>query len=136
MTATAIGLTHISLQVTDIERSVAFYERWANMEIVDRVQDPKTGNRAVRLSDHQSPVELALVQSSQPVGTRLGGLGHLGVACADRDTVTQRAKEAEQDGCLRKGPIDSGFPLGYWAFLVDPDNNQLELSYGQNDKNA
>jgi catechol 2,3-dioxygenase-like lactoylglutathione lyase family enzyme len=136
MTAAATGLTHISLQVTDIERSVAFYERWANMQVVDRVHDPKTGNRATRMNDGQSPIELALAQSAQPVGTKLGGLGHLGIACADRDAVTQRAKEAEQEGCLRKGPIDSGFPLGYWAFLVDPDGNQLELSYGQNDKNA
>ena len=32
---------------------------------------------------------------------------------------------------LRRGPIDSGYPLGYWAFLTDPDGHQLELSHGQ-----
>jgi len=44
--------------------------------------------------------------------------------------------EAEREGCLRHGPVDSGYPLGYWAFLADPDGHQLELSYGQNDKDA
>ena len=132
-----MALTHVALQVTDIERSVSFYERWANMHVVDWLQDPKTGNRATRLNDGCSALEIALVQSSsQAVEHRLSGLSHLGVTCTDRDEVTQLAREAEQNGCLGRGPIDSGFPLGYWAFLVVPDGNQLELSYGQNDKDA
>jgi hypothetical protein len=34
------------------------------------------------------------------------------------------------DVCIR-GPTDSGYPVGYWAFLSDPDGNTLEISYGQ-----
>jgi hypothetical protein len=29
------------------------------------------------------------------------------------------------------GPTDSGYPVGYWALLSDPDGHTLELSYGQ-----
>ncbi len=29
------------------------------------------------------------------------------------------------------GPIDSGPPVGYWGYIVDPDGHNLELSYGQ-----
>jgi hypothetical protein len=29
------------------------------------------------------------------------------------------------------GPIDSGPPVGYWGYIVDPDGHNLELSFGQ-----
>ena len=29
------------------------------------------------------------------------------------------------------GPVDSGPPVGYWAYIVDPDGHNLEISYGQ-----
>ena len=32
---------------------------------------------------------------------------------------------------MRLGPIDSGEPVGYWAFLSDPDGHTLELAFGQ-----
>ena len=37
----------------------------------------------------------------------------------------------DRDGCLVAGPTDSGPPIGYWAFLRDPDGHTLELSFGQ-----
>ncbi len=131
-----IGLSHAALQVNDVDRSVAFYERWAGMQVVDRLEDPKTGNKAARLRDAHSSFEVALVQGQQAVEHRLAGLGHLGVGCADRAEVDRLSAEAERNGCLRRGPIDSGYPLGYWSFLADPDGHQLELSYGQNEKDA
>jgi catechol 2,3-dioxygenase-like lactoylglutathione lyase family enzyme len=38
---------------------------------------------------------------------------------------------ARQEGVLLEEPKDSGYPIGYWAFLRDPDGHTLELSYGQ-----
>ncbi len=32
--------------------------------------------------------------------------------------------------------MDSGPPVGYWAFFRDPDGNTLELSYGQDVRSA
>lgn len=131
-----IGFSHVALQVSDLDRSIAFYERWAGLKLVDRLEDPNTGAKAARLGDEHSSFVVALVQGPQPVEHRLAGLGHLGVGCIDREEVDRACVEAERDGCLRRGPIDSGYPLGYWAFLTDPDGHQLELSYGQNDKLA
>ena len=28
-------------------------------------------------------------------------------------------------------PNDYGPPVGYWAYIVDPDGHNLEISYGQ-----
>ena len=136
--ASNVGFNHVALQVSDIDRSIAFYERWANLKVIDRLEDPKSGNKAARMGDGgASSVVVSLAQSAtQPVDHLLAGLGHLGVGCADRAEVERRCAEAADDGCLAKGPVDSGFPLGYWAFLTDPDGHQLELSYGQNDMSA
>jgi catechol 2,3-dioxygenase-like lactoylglutathione lyase family enzyme len=127
------GFTHVALPVTDLDRSVAFYQKWAGMKLVDRLEDAKIGNQAARLGDGTRPFVLALIQTGQPVAERLAGYAHLGVACSNRDEVDRLAGRAREDGCLRHGPTDSGYPLGYWAFLADPDGHQLELSYGQNE---
>jgi len=130
------GLNHVALQVSDIEASVAFYERWAGLQVLDRLEDPTSGNKAVRLGEKARDFVVALVQSPQPVRHQLAGMCHLGVGCVDRAEVDRLCAEAKKDGCLSHGPVDAGFPLGYWAFLADPDGHQLELSYGQNDPAA
>jgi hypothetical protein len=38
---------------------------------------------------------------------------------------------AKQDNCMIYGPMDYGHPVGYWAFLKDPDDHTLEISFGQ-----
>lgn len=135
--ASEIGFSHVALHVSDVDRSVEFYRRWAGLEVVDRLEDPKSGAKAARLADprRQDAFIVALAQHGE-VSHQLAGMGHLGVGCVDRAEVDRLSKEAEAEGCLRSGPTDSGFPLGYWCFLVDPDGHQLELSFGQNDPTA
>jgi catechol 2,3-dioxygenase-like lactoylglutathione lyase family enzyme len=134
--AIEIGFTHVALPVDDIDCSIAFYKRWAGLQVIDRLEDPKTGAKAARMGDAHTTFAVALVQTNQPVEHRLAGMGHLGVGLASRDDVDRLSKEADEAGCLHRGPVDSGYPLGYWSFLRDPDGHQLELSYGQNTKDA
>lgn len=132
-----VGLSHVALPVSDVDRSIAFYERWAGLQVIDRIEDPKSGAKAARLSDPRrgDGFAIALVQHGDVTHT-LAGMGHIGVGCADRAEVDRMSKEAEAASCLGRGPVDAGFPLGYWSFLVDPDGHHLELSYGQNDPDA
>jgi hypothetical protein len=44
------------------------------------------------------------------------------------DELCDKARDAT---ILIQEPKDSGYPIGYWAFLRDPDGHTLELSYGQ-----
>jgi catechol 2,3-dioxygenase-like lactoylglutathione lyase family enzyme len=133
MATPSSGLTHIALPVTDLGRSVAFYEAWAGMTLIDRLTDPATGNQAGRLSDGTGAVRPCPHRDRRTGRGAPGGRRHLGVACTSREAVDRLAGRAREKGCLVHGPSDSGYPLGYWAFLVDPDGHQLELSYGQND---
>jgi len=130
MTDIDLGLTHVALPVTDPDASVAFYERYAAMRVVHRRRDEADGTSVVWLSDLTRPFVIVLVESARVEGG-LGGFAHLGVACESRDEVDRRCAAARSDGRTVVGPVDSGPPVGYWAFIADPDGHNLELSHGQ-----
>jgi catechol 2,3-dioxygenase-like lactoylglutathione lyase family enzyme len=130
LTMLDIGLTHVALPASDICRSVEFYAAYAEMQVVHRRIDRETGAEVVWLSDHTRPFVIVLIQtpSVQPV---LSPLAHLGIGCKSREAVDMLCDKARQAGLLVEEPKDSGYPIGYWAFLRDPDGHTLELSYGQ-----
>jgi len=125
-----IGLTHVALSVRDLDASAAFYEKYARMMVIDR-RDQEGGVRVVWLTDHTRPFIVVLIETANPRDTALGPLGHLGVACESRAEIDLLCAEANAEGRLRRGAINSGPPIGYTAFLADPDGNSLELSHGQ-----
>ena len=125
-----IGLTHVALPARDLEASVAFYRKYARMEVVHRRKDASTGFGVVWLSDRTRPFVIVLVQVPH-VERPLAPLAHLGVGCPTREEVDRLCGEARREGELRLGPIDAGYPVGYWAFLADPDGHTLELAFGQ-----
>ena len=125
-----IGLTHIALPVSDIDRSIEFYAQYAGMQIVHRRIDAETGVSVVWLSDRTRPFVIVLIQKDE-VNTVLSPLAHLGVGCKSRSAMDALCDAARQAEVLIQEPKDSGYPIGYWAFLRDPDGHTLELSYGQ-----
>lgn len=127
---TDLGLTHIALQIANLERSVAFYAKYAGMQVIHQRTDAATGHRVVWLSDRTRPFAIVLIEQGA-VGTVLAPIAHLGVGCSSRAEVDRLAEEARRDGVLHSGPEDWGYPVGYWAFLRDPDGHTLELSFGQ-----
>jgi catechol 2,3-dioxygenase-like lactoylglutathione lyase family enzyme len=126
---TDLGLTHVAFSVRKLETSVAFYIKYAGMSAVH--ERAREGVRVAWLTDHTRPFVIVLIEAEGREDTPLGPFGHLGVACASRDDVDRLCAEAQSEGRLRKPPMDSGPPVGYWAFLTDPDGNTLELSFGQ-----
>ncbi len=133
-----VGLTHIALPVSDVEQSIHFYITYAGMEVVHRRIDAETGVAVVWLSDprgiceaeHTRPFVIVLIQTNS-VHPVLSPLAHLGIGCESRESMNSLCDQARQAGVLLQEPKDSGYPIGYWAFLRDPDGHTLELSYGQ-----
>lgn len=133
------GFTHVAILVGDLDRSIAFYAKYARMEVVHQRQDGASGTRVAWLSDKTRPFVIVCVELPRTIPRfllraakkLLFSFEHLGVGCASREEVDRLAAEAAREGCLRRPPTDSGPPVGYWCFLADPDGNSLELAYGQ-----
>lgn len=122
------GLTHVALPVSDVEASLAFYARYARMQVVHRRRDES--GAVVWISDRTRPFVIVLI-GVEKVEHPLRPAAHLGVGCESRAEVDRLCDRARAEGVLRMGPTDSGDPVGYWAILSDPDGHTLEISYGQ-----
>ena len=119
-----VGLTHVALPVADLDASVAFYAKYARMRVVHR--RPGT----VWLSDQTRPFVIVLLEANE-VAHPLRPFAHLGVGCESREEVDRLCALARDEQCLIGGPNDYGPPVGYWAFLRDPDGHTLEVAFGQ-----
>lgn len=122
------GLTHVALPVREMDRSLAFYEKYAQLQVVHERNDD--GVRVAWISDRTRPFVVVLIEVPE-VRNPLLPLAHLGVGVESRERVDELTTAAEADGLTLYGPIDSGYPVGYWALISDPDNHTLEVSYGQ-----
>ncbi|MFT6559216.1 VOC family protein [Sneathiella sp.] len=128
--AVDIGFTHVALAVTNVDKSIGFYKKYAQMEPVHQRADPETGMRVVWLSDKTRPFVLVLIEeeTADPI---LKPIAHLGVGCPSEADVDAFCDLARNEGILKMGPTRSGPPVGYWAIISDPDGHSLELAYGQ-----
>lgn len=120
-----IGLTHIALPVRSLAASIAFYARFANMQVVHS----RLG--VAWISDGTRPFAIVLLESTAETIPLLLPYAHLGVGVASRAEVDRLCQLARDAQCLVREPEDSGPPVGYWALLRDPDGHTLELAYGQ-----
>ena len=119
-----IGLTHIALPVTDLQKSYEFYSKYAAMEKVHN----RTG--VLWISDKTRPFVIVLLEC-KTVKNPLIPDTHIGIGVNSKAEVDRLCNLAKQDKCLLSEPKDSGHPVGYWAYLKDPDNHTLEISFGQ-----
>jgi catechol 2,3-dioxygenase-like lactoylglutathione lyase family enzyme len=125
-----VGLTHIALPAANIDRSIAFYAKYARMQVVHRRKEQTTRSEVIWISDGTRPFVVVLIGMPK-VENVLLPFAHLGVGCESREEVDRLCDEARREGVLRMGPYESGYPVGYWAFISDPDGHTLEVSYGQ-----
>jgi catechol 2,3-dioxygenase-like lactoylglutathione lyase family enzyme len=125
-----LGLTHVALPVRNVDASIAFYEKYARMQVVHRRTDPALDADVAWLSDRTRPFVVVVIRSAE-VACPLLPLAHLGVACASRAEVDELCAQAKVEGCLLLEPREAGPPVGYSALLADPDGHTLELSFGQ-----
>lgn len=126
------AFTHCAIHVRDVERSIAFYERFCGMTLVhEHGGDPR--QRTVWLAEEGREAQFVLVIVPGGAGhdPADGDMTHYGFAVASRDDIDRIAREGREAGCLYWEPQDHGGPVGYLCALQDPDGYIVEFSYGQ-----
>lgn len=131
--------THMALHVSDIDASIAWYEHFTHLTLLDKRQD--ADSRAAWLADRSetsSPFILVLGQffdGKDPFAPAthhpIGPFSHIGIEATTKAAVDEAAALGKEAGCLAVGPLERPAPVGYVCFLKDPDGNTVEFSYGQ-----
>jgi len=81
------GVTHVAPAVTDLDASLAFYERDAAMRVVHRRKDPGAAHGVAWISDLTRPfvsVPIEVGRAEQALG---GVYGHVGMGVGERSDV-------------------------------------------------
>jgi catechol 2,3-dioxygenase-like lactoylglutathione lyase family enzyme len=128
----------VALPVTSLDASIEFYSSYAGMRVVHRRPEVVWLSDGTRpfvvvlmwLSDGTRPFVVVLIETEK-VTHPLRPFAHLGIACESREAVDRLCQRARAENRLLEGPADHGPPVGYWAFLRDPDGHTLEVSHGQ-----
>jgi lactoylglutathione lyase len=121
--------THITINCSDIDASVAFYRDFCGLSIV-RDRRPE-GRHNVWLGPVPKPGAdpvFVLVIVQDEIKFRLD---HFGFQCETREEVDRIAERARRENILVEPPTDVGGVVGYFTTVRDPDGHVVEFTFGQ-----
>ncbi|MFN2641046.1 MAG: VOC family protein [Actinomycetota bacterium] len=120
------GVNHVALTVTDVEKSLAWYEKVLG---VQKIMEDKNADYARAVTIVGTLIIGFTSHASTPPGDTFSefriGLDHVGFGCADKSTVEEWAAHLDSVGVSHSGVMDSGY--GFHVNFRDPDNNALEF---------
>ncbi|MDX6505790.1 MAG: glyoxylase family protein [Gaiellaceae bacterium] len=128
-----MGVHHVDLVVSSIERSLAFYRELLAPLGYHRIGEVEgeRGETIWYLSGSGSSLGLreAKTQSNEPYDRYRVGLHHLAFDAASRAAVNERAEWLQAQGAeIESGPEEYWYTPGYYAvFFYDPDGIKLEI---------
>ncbi len=133
----SVRWTHVALPCLDIDASIAWYQRFTPLQLLDRREDamgygawlghPDQGDRPFILV-------LASFFADQDKGAKLpimAPFAHIGIELPTKDEVDAVAARGEAEGCLAWPAQWMPPPIGYICALHDPDGNMVEFSFDQ-----
>ena len=128
--------THVALPCTDIDATIAWYERFTPLRLLDRREDAEGFGAWLGQPDMvDKPFIIVLVsfhrdRAGGPQPT-LAPFAHLGIELPTREAVDEVAARGRAEGCLAWEPELWPAPVGYVCALTDPDGNMVEFSHDQ-----
>ena len=124
-----IRWTHITITVSDIDRSIDFYTTFCGLTVVrDRRLE---GGGTVWLGPETAPEKKPLFLLVLGQGEVTSRMDHLGFQCELREEVDEMAERGRQLGILVEPPTYLGGAVGYFTMLSDPDGHLVEFTHGQ-----
>lgn len=123
------GVSHLSLSVRDLDRSLAFYRDVLRLPVLQGPTDGVVfkGRQAMLLAGRVA-VSLQAHDASdgQPFDPARAGLDHLALHVSSRDALRWWTDHLDEAGVDHSGVKD----VGGWGWMIelrDPDGIQLEL---------
>jgi glyoxylase I family protein len=129
-----VGIHHLGLTVSDVERSARWYQDVLGFERVGQLGDAAAERRKIFLRHAGLDARLGLVEheksSKRPFDETETGLDHLAFAVPTREELERWAGRLDGLG-VPFSPIADSFSIPGAAVIVfrDPDNVQLELFF-------
>jgi glyoxylase I family protein len=127
---------HLDLVVTDLERSLEFYNGLLEPLGFDRNTEitGERGERVVYIGGDGTSVSLRQAQSDAhpvPYDRYAVGIHHLCFGAPSREAVDERAGWLHGRGAeIESGPDEYDYMSGYYAvFFYDPDGIKLEIKH-------
>jgi lactoylglutathione lyase len=121
--------THITINVSDIDRSVDFYTGVCGLSIVrDRRKEGRHNVWLGPLPEAGEDPAFVLVMVQDEVKSRLD---HFGFQCDSRAEVERIAELARSQDFLVDPPTEVGGVVGYFTTVRDPDGHLIEFTFGQ-----
>jgi lactoylglutathione lyase len=127
--------THIALPCTNIDATIAWYERFTPLRLLDRREDADGQGAWLGHPEGDKPFVLVLVsffrdqdKGRQPI---MAPFAHIGIEMPSKDDVDAIAEMGKADGSLVWAPQWMPDPIGYICACTDPDGNMIEFSFDQ-----
>lgn len=123
----SLAIAHVALTVSDLDRSVRWYERLFDTTLVPD-ETPGPFRRAVWLVGGHSLVglqEFPDPADNMPFNERRVGLDHLGLTCSSRTELEAWKARLDELGIVNGGVVDAVY--GSVLSFRDPDNIALEF---------
>jgi catechol 2,3-dioxygenase-like lactoylglutathione lyase family enzyme len=131
--------THVALRVHDIDATIAWYQEFVGLELLDKRADADGYGAWLGHPDAgEYPFVLVLAQfleghdpfAPEPLA-KLAPFNHFGIELPNKSAVDEIAARGEAAGCLAMAPKQMPDPIGYICMLEDPNGNLVEFSFDQ-----
>jgi lactoylglutathione lyase len=127
--------THVALPSCDIDASIAWYEKFTPLVVVERFQDAMGRSAWLGHANQvEHPFVLVLVMFFKDQGRKqpqLAPFAHIGIEVPTEQELDRIAAEARSADCLAMPPTRLPPPVGYVCMISDPDGNRIEISHNQ-----
>jgi catechol 2,3-dioxygenase len=115
---------HVNLKVSNVERSLAFYEGVLGLEVTKRIGD-EAAFLAYEGYHHDICINTWQSRGGQPPPQNTTGLFHFAIVYADRDDLRDAFRRVKAAGIEIEAAVDHG--VSESIYLRDPDQNGVEL---------